>query len=113
MVSRIRSVAHDTELIKTPREVFTWRLTNGIQDHNRQTVGDCKQPLKALELIEKHDRPCIVVLQDFHVYFGVAATPQEGRKEYIKETVMVPDNGQAPDYTDDVRFNRGGRTIDF
>ena len=46
------------------------RLTNGIQDHNRQTVGDCKQPLKALEFIEKHDRPCIVVLQDFHVYFG-------------------------------------------
>jgi SpoVK/Ycf46/Vps4 family AAA+-type ATPase len=70
VLSLIRSVAQDTELIKTPREVFTWRLTNGIQDHNRQTVGDCKQPLKALEFIEKHDRPCIVVLQDFHVYFG-------------------------------------------
>ncbi|WHY78021.1 AAA family ATPase [Neobacillus sp. WH10] len=70
VLSLIRSVAQDTELIKTPREVFTWRMTNGIQDHSRQTVGDCKQPLKALEFIEKHDRPCIVVLQDFHVYFG-------------------------------------------
>lgn len=72
VLSLIRSVAQDTELIKTPREVFTWSITKGIQDHNRQSVGigDNKQPMKALEFIEKHDKPSIIVLQDFHIYFG-------------------------------------------
>lgn len=72
VLSLIRSVAQDVELIKTPREVFTWSITKGIQDHNRQSVGigDSKQPIKALEFIEKHDKPSIIVLQDFHIYFG-------------------------------------------
>ncbi|MFP7288144.1 AAA family ATPase [Shouchella clausii] len=66
----IRSVAQDAELIKTTREVLTWRMTTGIMDGTGQAVGDSKTPIKALEWIEKYDKPCIVVIQDFHVYFG-------------------------------------------
>lgn len=70
ILSLIRSVAQDAGLIKTPREVLTWRMTTGIVDGNHQPKGDSKQPLKALEFIEKYDKPCVVVLQDFHVFFG-------------------------------------------
>ncbi|MEH7380476.1 AAA family ATPase [Bacillus sp. JJ1533] len=70
ILSLIRSIAHDVELIKTPREVLTWRVTTGVVDGNGQAKSDTKTPLKALEFIEKYDQPCIVVLQDFHVYFG-------------------------------------------
>ncbi|MGD8191874.1 AAA family ATPase [Brevibacillus ginsengisoli] len=70
VLSVIRSLAQEVELIKTPREVLTWRMTTGILDSKGQSKGDCKQPLKALEFIENYDMPCIVVLQDFHVYFG-------------------------------------------
>ncbi|MEH7236382.1 AAA family ATPase [Bacillus sp. JJ1562] len=70
VLSLIRSVAHDVALIKTTREVLTWRVTTGVVDGNGQAKSDTKAPLKALEFIEKYDRPCIVVLQDFHVYFG-------------------------------------------
>ncbi|MFD1955142.1 AAA family ATPase [Paenibacillus thailandensis] len=70
VLSLIRSVAQDAELIKTPREVLIWRITTGILDGNGQSKGDYKQPLKALEFIEKYDKPCVVVLQDFHVYLG-------------------------------------------
>lgn len=70
VLSVIRSVANDVGLIKTQRELLTWRMTTGILDGNGQVKGDCKAPLKALEFIEKYDKPCIVVLQDFHVYFG-------------------------------------------
>lgn len=70
VLSLIRTVAQDVELIKTPREVLTWRVTTGVVDGSGQAKSDTKAPLKALEYIEKYDQPCIVVLQDFHVYFG-------------------------------------------
>lgn len=70
VLSLIRSVSNDVELIKTPREVFTWRMTTGISDGNGHIKEEYKAPLKALEFIEKYDKPSIFVLQDFHVYFG-------------------------------------------
>ncbi|GAA0136283.1 AAA family ATPase [Paenibacillus sp. YSY-4.3] len=70
IMSVIRSIAQDIALIKTPREVLIWRMTTGIVDVNGHSRDDTKQPLKALEFIEKCDRPSIVVLQDFHIYFG-------------------------------------------
>ena len=46
---------------------------------------------------------------------AVAATPKEDREDYIGEPVSVVtgDGGKAEHHSDDVRFNRGGRTIDF
>lgn len=70
ILSLIRDVAQDAELIKTPREVLMWRVTTGMTDGKGQPKGDTKLPLKALEFIEKYDKPCIFVLQDFHVFFG-------------------------------------------
>lgn len=70
ILSLIRDVGQDAELIKTPREVILWRVTTGMIDGKGQAKGDTKPPLKALEFIEKYDKPCIFVLQDFHVFFG-------------------------------------------
>ncbi|MFC0187116.1 AAA family ATPase [Fictibacillus aquaticus] len=70
VLSVIRSVAADVNLIKTPRRVYTWRLTTGITDEFSQKVGDTAAPLKALEYIEKLDEAAVIVLQDFHIYFG-------------------------------------------
>lgn len=70
ILSLIRDVAQDAELIKTTRDVILWRVTSGLIDGKGQPKDDTKQPLKALEYIEKYDKPCIFVLQDFHVFFG-------------------------------------------
>jgi hypothetical protein len=35
-----------------------------------QGKDETKSPLKALEFIEKYDKPAIFVLKDFHIYFG-------------------------------------------
>ena len=66
----IRSIAKEESLIKTFREVFTWKLTTGIQTSSGGTIPDSKDPMKALEYFEKYDKPSIVILQDFHIYFG-------------------------------------------
>lgn len=69
VLSLIRSIASDLSLIKTPREVITWKLTTGLANNDKQ-FHDTKNPMKALEFIESYEGPAIFVLQDFHIYFG-------------------------------------------
>lgn len=70
VLALIRDAARDIDLIKTPREVLVWRVTTGIIDGNGQPKADKQSPMKALEFIEKFEKPSIFVLQDFHVFFG-------------------------------------------
>lgn len=65
----IRSIASNHELIKTPRKLITWKVTNGISGDDL-SITDTKSPLRALEYIEKFQDPAIFILHDFHVYFG-------------------------------------------
>lgn len=78
-VSVIRSVVTDESLIKTPRTVFTWSVTNGLSENGQKGKEDSKTPLKALEFIEKYKEPAIFILKDFHVYFGVNGRPGDNQ----------------------------------
>ncbi|WP_235872302.1 AAA family ATPase [Siminovitchia acidinfaciens] len=74
ILSVIRNVATNEELIKTPRSLFTWRLTTGLVDSQGEIVSNSsnhqQQALQALDYLMKYDGPCIAVMQDFHIYFG-------------------------------------------
>ena len=75
LLSLINSIAKDENLIKTPRDVFTWKLTTGMIGNNGQktcATGGCasKDPVKALEFVEEYDKPGLFVFLDFHIYFG-------------------------------------------
>lgn len=75
LLSLINSIAKDENLIKTPRDVFTWKLTTGMVGNNSKKTcasGGCasKDPVKALEFVEEYDKPGLFVFLDFHVYFG-------------------------------------------
>lgn len=69
-VSLINSVASNVQLIKTPRQIFEWKITTGMFDLKGHKINDSQTPLKALEFIEKYDQPSIFILKDFHIYFG-------------------------------------------
>jgi len=66
----ISSVATNVALIRTPRKVFEWSLTNGLTDSGKASGDDTKSAFKALEFIELYQEPAIFVLKDFHVFFG-------------------------------------------
>ncbi|MGK7873446.1 MAG: AAA family ATPase [Xenococcaceae cyanobacterium] len=70
VLSLIHSVATDEATIKTPRTVFTWKLTAGMTGEGQTGKEETKAPIKALEFIEKYAEPAIFVLLDFHIYFG-------------------------------------------
>ena len=69
VLSLIRLIASNEDLIKTKRKVITWKITKGMSSEDNGK-GDTKSPLKALEYIEKFEEPAIFVLMDFHIYFG-------------------------------------------
>lgn len=67
----IEDIAKDTEYIKTVRKVYTWSQTEGVLCDGQYVKKDAKNPLDALEFIEKVEEPAIFVLKDFHVFLGV------------------------------------------
>ncbi len=69
-LSVIGEVAQNAAMIKTPRKVHVWSVTNGLMSDGQPGKEETKAPLKALEIIEKHSAPAVFVLKDFHVYFG-------------------------------------------
>jgi len=71
-ISVIDSVAKDESLIKTQRTTYIWSQTDGMCLQGTKGREETKQPIKALEFIEKCEEPAIFILKDFHVFFGVA-----------------------------------------
>src|SRR5512139_786343 len=70
VLSVINTISTDPNLIKTPRTVYIWKLTTGLNKNGKNVSSDTKSPLKALEYIEKSDDPAIFVFLDFHIYLG-------------------------------------------
>lgn len=71
----IKAVSKDTELIRTPRKVYEWTLTDGLTEHAKASNQDAKAALKMLEFIEKCEEPAVFILKDFHIFFGANNRP--------------------------------------
>src|SRR5699024_4791618 len=84
--------------IKTKRKVYVWSVTNGFVADGDTSLRKYKQPMQALEQIEKIDEPAVFILQDFHIYFGNSSNRQN---EYalirkIRDLVSVLENTPNP-----------------
>lgn len=98
LINDIKKICSDEKLIKTKRKVYTWSITNGLVAEGRTDLKKYKQPMQALEQIEKIDEPAVFILQDFHIYFGNNANRQN---EYalirkIRDLVSVIENTPNP-----------------
>lgn len=96
-------IGKDTAFIKTARVIFIWRITAGIElienESEISTGGkiekDTLDPLKALEFIQKYDKPALLVLLDFHVYFD-NRKPESKVIRKIRDTVNMLKGGMVP-----------------
>lgn len=96
-IAVIDSVAKDATLIKTPRVTYIWSQTDGMAIQHAKGKEETKQPLKALEFIEKCDEPAVFILKDFHAFFGV----QGKNIDYtlirkVRDLVIVLKESQKP-----------------
>ncbi|MDR2712510.1 MAG: ATPase, partial [Clostridiales bacterium] len=73
----IYKVAHDPDIIKTVRKIFTWTQTNGWIDENGAQVKSTTDPIVAIQFIQAVNENAVFILKDFHVYFGVKNRPVE------------------------------------
>lgn len=96
-------LAKDAAFIKTPRTMFVWRITTGVERIESEldiAAGgklqqDTNDPIKALEFIQKYDEPALLVLLDFHIYFDSRKQePKVIRK--IRDTVNMLKGGAVP-----------------
>lgn len=69
VLNEIIATVSDKDLIKTTREVFTWRITEGISNINGEIQKDTIDPLKALAFVEKYNQHSVFVFLDFHIFF--------------------------------------------
>ncbi len=73
---QIRDIVYSSGEIKTNRAVYIWTQTDGLarldatDDENNSVVSNTKDPLKAIDTIEKSDSPAIYIMKDMHVFFG-------------------------------------------
>lgn len=98
----IYRIGTDTAFIKTARDVFVWRITTGIERIEVETditaggkqEKDTSDPLKALDFIQKYNKPAILILLDFHVYFD-SRKPEAKVIRKVRDTVNMLKGGMV------------------
>lgn len=96
-VQVIEDIAIDGEMIRTVRKVYSWSQTEGFVTYNKKIGEDTKNPMDALNFIEKCNESSIFIMKDFHVYFGVNGKNIDYsiiRK--IRDLVTVLKNSEKP-----------------
>lgn len=66
----LEDICSDKDIIRTPRNLFTWKLTEGLSEKRDEIVPNTKDPIQALDFIQNYDLPGLFVLLDFHIFFG-------------------------------------------
>lgn len=69
VLNEIVSTVSDKELIKNTREVFTWRLTEGLSTIDGEIKKDTVEPIKALDFVKNYNQDSVFIFLDFHIFF--------------------------------------------
>ena len=93
----IKEIADDENLIKTKRKVFTWKVTDGLNEGGICANEDSKSAFKALEIIEKNDEPALFIFLDFHVFLGARNRPEDVQVvRKLRDQIMKLKNRDSP-----------------
>ncbi|MGK7873194.1 MAG: AAA family ATPase [Xenococcaceae cyanobacterium] len=85
VLALIQEVVRTAALIRTPRKLFTWSVTEGIVE-NGQRNNQKTDPFKILDFIDAHQEASVFVLKDFHIYLG---TRQVAVRESLTEPSLI------------------------
>jgi SpoVK/Ycf46/Vps4 family AAA+-type ATPase len=77
VLGMIRDTVRNADLVRTPRTVFTWSVTDGLVGPGAPPKEQCEEPLAALGYVARHAEPAIFVFKDFHVFFGMDKREQD------------------------------------
>jgi SpoVK/Ycf46/Vps4 family AAA+-type ATPase len=76
VMETISNLARDEDLIRTPREVFVWKITEGLIGSGTKK-SETHHPIQALDFVARYDKPALFLMLDFYINFGNATQPPE------------------------------------
>ncbi len=76
VLEAIQAVITDAELLRTPRQLFVYSLTEGLKKYG-ETKGQIQKPDVALKAVLGMKEPSIFVFFDLHHYLGSAGRPAD------------------------------------
>jgi AAA+ superfamily predicted ATPase len=71
----VRAVAGDADLVRTPRAVWTWSLTDGLRRDDGEEQPRTKDPADALDALLRVQQPVVAVFRDLHPVLGTTGQP--------------------------------------
>ena len=74
IVDLITKIANNVKTIKTKRDVFIWRSTEGLKKNlkdGQESVNNGNEPIDALNFIDNYNNPAILILKDIHPLLGL------------------------------------------
>jgi len=75
LLNILSDLCSNEDVIRTPRNFFTWKLTEGLNEVNNGIVSNTRDPIQALDFIQKYESPGLFVFLDFHIFFGYNNQP--------------------------------------
>jgi ATP-dependent 26S proteasome regulatory subunit len=79
LLDELAEIAADAELIKTPRQLYEWSLTEGLALRGGAALSGTSDPIKALDVVAKSEEAALFVFKDFHIYLGGPGRPPDHR----------------------------------
>lgn len=96
VINTIKEIAFNKEVIKTPRKIYIWSLSQGLINYeNNEFIKDGSVDCAtAINYVDKLDEDIILILKDIHVYFN-ETLPNHGtisRLRDVAESFTDSDN---------------------
>ncbi len=68
LINELSRIVTTPDLIKTTRNVFVWKSSEGFSDENGIPQKDTFEKLNALKFVKEYDQPGLFILLDFHIF---------------------------------------------
>lgn len=68
VIDELTRIVSTQELIHTPRNVFTWKSSEGFKDSSGMIQENTQDKMSALNFIRKYDQPALFIILDFHIF---------------------------------------------
>jgi len=94
-INMVYSVAHDPELIKTLRKVYTWTQTTGWIDENGTLIKSTGDPIAAIQSILAINEHAVFIFKDFHPFLNGRNGPDFKAVRKLRDIIPNLKNGAA------------------
>lgn len=68
LIKELRRIVSNPDLIKTVRNVYVWKSSEGFRDQNGMIEENTFEKISALNFIKNYEEPALFILLDFHVF---------------------------------------------